>query len=84
MLPQGYSKEELNEKDKEYVNGMEHIQNQIDNIVLNYALCEDSLIDRLKAEVIADFVEHLKAYVQSEVDEVIVALLDNYPNEGEI
>lgn len=83
MLPQGYSKEELNKEDKEYVNGMEHIRDEIDNITLNYDLDKESQIDRLKAEVINGFVEHLKAYVQSEIDECIISRLDQYPDEEE-
>ena len=83
MLPEGYKKEELNEKDKSFVNGMEHLCAEIDSIVDNYDLDDDSLIDKMKAEIIKDFVEHLKICLGIEIDEVIVSMLDGYPEEEE-
>lgn len=81
MLPQGYTKEELKREEKIYVMGMEHLRDEIDTIAANFDLDEDSIIDKIKGEVVEEFVEHLKNYVQSEIDSVIISAIDNHEEE---
>ena len=84
MLPQGYSKDKLNAKDKEFVNGMEYLSKEVDKIVLNYDFDDDeSIIGKIKKEIIDEFVEHLKTCFGIETDDVIVTMLDNYPDKEE-
>lgn len=82
----GYTREELNEKDRAFIEGMEHVVNN----VLGEALFGDDdcgadewspTVDKIMRKIRDNVVKIIKDCIESEITDVMISMLDNEENK---
>lgn len=83
--PEVYNEDNLKEQDKREIQfWRESFYNEIDN-ALDY-VCEfesNTILDKLKREIIEEYTECLKEHLEARFLEVIVSIIDGYGGEEE-
>lgn len=83
---EGYNIDDLNVEDRAFVGGVLWALNQVETSRLNYGECEDdneTIIGKLKEEIVSGFCEGLKIDLISEVHGLTLSCLDGYEEEGD-
>lgn len=81
-----YKKEELNEKNKSFIEGMEFVLNELKEGFYNDSDFLDDFsptIAQMKQEIAGEVVEDIKEWIYVTICEMIVMSVDNQPGEGE-
>ena len=82
---ESYKEKNLREKDKAFVNGMRCVlDNTVSTFIDNYfpASCE-SITDQIKREIVSDAIDELAGYIEGDIYETIVSIIESYSDDEE-
>lgn len=82
-IPQGYSIDELNTEDRAFIGGVLWALKTVENSRLNYCEEKESIIEKMKNEIVSGFCEELKNDLLIEAREITVSCIDGYETEEE-
>lgn len=80
-----YSRDMLTEEQRNFIQGMEYALEQVECCVSNYyeEYAKESILDKMKREIVEEALDEIKDYVKHSVSETIVVLADHNEEKAE-